>query len=80
MHEVWVRMQEDGFVPSDRLKGIMAAPFVAEEKPIPFHVPLEGNTKESYDDSFFIVSYDNLLKNCTTCKRKEILFNRTTKG
>ncbi len=42
MSEVWVRMQEDGFVPSDRLKGIMAVPFVAEQKPIPFHVPVEG--------------------------------------
>jgi len=42
MNEVWVRMQEDGYVPSDKLKCTMAIPFIVKEKPIPFHVPLEG--------------------------------------
>lgn len=71
MHEVWVRMQEDGFVPSDHLKGIMAAPFVAKEKPIPFHVPLEGTL-----NAFFTIK---MLLKFHYSKIVEYLLHRTTK-
>ena len=39
MSEIWVRMQEEAFVPSDDLKLKMAAPFIKEGKEAPFAVP-----------------------------------------
>jgi hypothetical protein len=39
MGEVWVKMQEEGFIPSDALKLKMAVPFAKEGKDTPFQVP-----------------------------------------
>jgi hypothetical protein len=42
MTEVWVCMQEEGYIPSDSLKAKMAEAFRHDGKPAPFQVP-EGD-------------------------------------
>jgi hypothetical protein len=39
MTELWVRMQEESYTPSDALKLKMATAFEADGKPAPFQVP-----------------------------------------
>ncbi len=39
MGEVWLKMQEEGYVPSDELKLKMAIPFEKEGKATPFQIP-----------------------------------------
>ena len=59
MSEVWVRMQEEAFVPSDDLKRKMAVPFIKEGKQAPFAVPLQSKYlwRQSLCD---VMSYKNV--------------------
>ena len=53
MTELWVQMQEEGYIPSDSLKSQMANAFKKDGKPVPFQVPIQGiNIKNCFFNNY----------------------------
>ena len=72
MTELWVRMQEEGYVPSDAVKSKMAEAFQQEGKPAPFQVPIQGETTSNP----FVQRFWKFITSIQFLLRHTHLFNR----